>query len=150
MIVGTTMKLNKIMLAIPILALSVYLIYSSQFLVGLILLIVPGYLIYRDVRVSVANRNISSITYNSIVESGLARIDGGSTKIDRSRFTESMVKIRDILEKQQFVPEIGYDSVHLQYSNESSASADLNRIREQGLNAEIMQDKSGWRIRIIF
>ena len=59
-----------------------------------------------------------------------------------------MEKIRDLLSEQQFVPIIGYDSVYLQYNNESAAGRALKQVTDKGLKGDIIQDKLTWSVRI--
>ncbi len=114
------------------------------------MLIIGAVLLAREIRPLMASRRISDITYNSIIESGLARIQNGNTSIQKEQFEKVMSMIRDVLSAQQYVPEIGFDSVYLQYNSEVPASGALKIIQSRGIKADLMQDKSTWRIRIQF
>ena len=144
------MKRFFALLGIAALALSLLSLVYSLYLPGVLLLVIGVVLVAREVRPFLASRRISDITYNSIIESGIARIENGNTSIRKEQFEEVMSMIRDVLSAQQYVPEIGFDSVYLQYNNEATASGALNIIQSRGIKADIMQDKSTWRLRIQF
>ncbi|MCL4330017.1 MAG: hypothetical protein M1533_03335 [Candidatus Thermoplasmatota archaeon] len=144
--------MNKFLtfLGIAALALSSLSFVYSLYFPGVIMLIIGAVLLAREIRPLMASRRISDITYNSIIESGLARIQNGNTSIQKEQFEKVMSMIRDVLSAQQYVPEIGFDSVYLQYNSEVPASGALKIIQSRGIKADLMQDKSTWRIRIQF
>ncbi len=140
-------RLTTVLGAAAVIA-AIYLFYVRDLLPAVLLLFIGVYLLFLDIRASVATRNISNITYNGFIDSGLARISRGGTVISKEKFVDCMSRIRDVVEGQQFLPEIGYDAVYLQYNSESGAKNDLDRIKQSGLTANLMQDKASWRIRI--
>jgi hypothetical protein len=138
------------------LAISGYIFFLSGFtktsyiVIGVITLIVALYLIAQDVRAMMAGKNITSMTYSSIVEQGLKKIQNGNTLITKEDFISKMEKIKSVLSEQQFVPVVGYDSVYLQYNNETGANRALEEVKRNGLEADLIQDKSTWSVRIHF
>ena len=90
------------------------------------------------------------MTYSSIVEQGLKKIQNGNTLITKEDFISKMEKIKSVLSEQQFVPVVGYDSVYLQYNNETGANRALEEVKRNGLEADLIQDKSTWSVRIHF
>jgi hypothetical protein len=142
------MKNLYLTIGIILLLVSLYAFFRDSLILGAVVVIIAAFFIYPDARAMIAGKSISTLTYNSIIDQGIRKIDGGNTIIKKENFLESMEKIRDILSEQQFVPIIGYDSVYLQYNNEASASIALKQILEKGLKGDIIQDKSTWSVRI--
>jgi hypothetical protein len=138
------------------LVISVYIFFLSGFtktsyiIIGAITLVVALYLMAQDVRAMKAGKNITSMTYSSIVEQGLKKIQNGNTLITKEDFISKMEKIKNVLSEQQFVPVVGYDSVYLQYNNETGANRALEDVKRNGLDADLIQDKSTWSVRIHF
>ncbi len=139
-----------LLLGIGALILSILSFGYSFFLLGAVLLVIGLLLLARILRSLLAAKKISDITYNSIIEAGLAKIEKGNTSITREQFQETMTRIRDVLSAQQYVPEVGFDSVYLQYNSETAASVALSTVLSRGVKADLIQDKSTWRVRIQF
>jgi hypothetical protein len=143
------MKNLYLTIGIILLLVSLYAFLRDSLLLGVIVVAIAAFFIYPDARAMIAGKSISALTYNSIIDQGLRKIDGGNTIIRKETFIESMEKIRDLLSEQQFVPIIGYDSVYLQYNNESAAGRALKQVIEKGLKGDVIQDKSTWSVRIL-
>ena len=143
------MKNMYLTIGIILLLVSLYAFLRDSLIIGVVVVLVAVFFIYPDARAMVAGKSISTLTYNSIIEQGVRKIDGGSTIIKKENFLESMEKIRDLLSEQQFVPIVGYDSVYLQYNNEAMAANALKQVLEKGLKADLIQDKSTWSVRIL-
>jgi hypothetical protein len=142
------MKNLYLTIGIILLLVSLYAFFRDSLILGAVVVIIASFFIYPDARAMLAGKSISALTYSSIIDQGLRKIDSGNTIISKKNFLESMEKIRDLLSEQQFVPIIGYDSVYLQYTNEASAGNALKQIQENGLKGDIIQDKSTWSVRI--
>ncbi|MCL4451709.1 MAG: hypothetical protein M1327_03675 [Candidatus Thermoplasmatota archaeon] len=143
------MKNLYLTIGIILLLVSLYAFLRDSLIIGVVVVIVAVFFIYPDARAMVAGKSISTLTYNSIIEQGLRKIDGSNTIIKKENFLESMEKIRDLLSEQQFVPIVGYDSVYLQYNNEAMAGNALKQVLEKGLKGDLIQDKSTWSVRIL-
>ena len=143
------MKNMYLTIGIILLLVSLYAFLRDSLIIGVVVVLVAAFFIYPDARAMVAGKSISTLTYNSIMEQGVRKIDGGSTIIKKETFLESMEKIRDLLSEQQFVPIVGYDSVYLQYNNEAMAANALKQVLEKGLKGDLIQDKSTWSVRIL-
>ena len=143
------MKNMYLTIGIILLLVSLYAFLRDSLIIGVVVVLVAVFFIYPDARAMVAGKSISTLTYNSIIEQGVRKIDGGSTIIKRENFLQSMEKIRDLLSEQQFVPIVGYDSVYLQYNNEAMAASALKQVLEKGLKGDLIQDKSTWSVRIL-
>jgi hypothetical protein len=143
------MKNMYLTIGIILLLVSLYAFLRDSLIIGVVVVLVAVFFIYPDARAMVAGKSISTLTYNSIIEQGVRKIDGGSTIIKKENFLESMEKIRDLLSEQQFVPIVGYDSVYLQYNNEAMAANALKQVLEKGLKGDLIQDKSTWSVRIL-
>ncbi len=143
------MKNMYLTIGIILLLVSLYAFLRDSLIIGVVVVLVAVFFIYPDARAMVAGKSISTLTYNSIMEQGVRKIDGGSTIIKKENFLESMEKIRDLLSEQQFVPIVGYDSVYLQYNNEAMAANALKQVLEKGLKGDLIQDKSTWSVRIL-
>ena len=143
------MKNMYLTIGIILLLVSLYAFLRDSLIIGVVVVLVAAFFIYPDARAMVAGKSISTLTYNSIMEQGVRKIDGGSTIIKKENFLESMEKIRDLLSEQQFVPIVGYDSVYLQYNNEAMAANALKQVLEKGLKGDLIQDKSTWSVRIL-
>ena len=131
------MKNMYLTIGIILLLVSLYAFLRDSLIIGVVVVLVAAFFIYPDARAMVAGKSISTLTYNSIMEQGVRKIDGGSTIIKKENFLESMEKIRDLLSEQQFVPIVGYDSVYLQYNNEAMAASALKQVLEKGLKGDI-------------
>ncbi|MCL4445050.1 MAG: hypothetical protein M1464_05295 [Candidatus Thermoplasmatota archaeon] len=142
------MKNLYLTIGIILVLVSLYAFLRDSFILGVIVVAIAAFFVYPDARAMIAGKSISALTYNSIIEQGLRKIEGGNTTIKKETFVESMEKIRDLLSEQQFVPIIGYDSVYLQYNNESAASRALKQVTDKGLKGDIIQDKLTWSVRI--
>ena len=142
------MKNLYLTIGIILVLVSLYAFLRDSFILGVIVVAIAAFFVYPDARAMIAGKSISALTYNSIIEQGLRKIEGGNTTIKKETFVESMEKIRDLLSEQQFVPIIGYDSVYLQYNNESAASRALKQLTDKGLKGDIIQDKLTWSVRI--
>ncbi|MGC8514839.1 MAG: hypothetical protein ACP5OC_01730 [Thermoplasmata archaeon] len=142
------MKNLYLTIGLILLLVSLYAFLRDSLGLGVIVVAIAAFFIYPDARAMIAGKSISVLTYNSIIDQGLRKIDGGNTIIKKETFIESMEKIRDLLSEQQFVPIIGYDSVYLQYNNESAAGHALKQVIDKGLKGDIIQDKSTWSVRI--
>ncbi len=142
------MKNLYLTIGIILVLVSLYAFLRDSFILGVIVVAIAAFFVYPDARAMIAGKSISALTYNSIIEQGLRKIEGGNTTIKKETFVESMEKIRDLLSEQQFVPIIGYDSVYLQYNNESAASLALKQVTDKGLKGDIIQDKLTWSVRI--
>ncbi|MFG1414761.1 MAG: hypothetical protein AAE986_01190 [Thermoplasmataceae archaeon] len=142
------MKNLYLTIGIILVLVSLYAFLRDSFILGVIVVAIAAFFVYPDARAMIAGKSISALTYNSIIEQGLRKIEGGNTTINKETFVESMEKIRDLLSEQQFVPIIGYDSVYLQYNNESAASRALKQVTDKGLKGDIIQDKLTWSVRI--
>ncbi|EQD43077.1 hypothetical protein B1B_13964, partial [mine drainage metagenome] len=112
------MKYLYLTMGIALILVSLYPFLQGNLILGIILVIIAAFFIYPDARAMIAGKSISTLTYNSIIEQGVKKIEAGNTTITKDKFLESMEKISDILSEQQFVPIVGYDSVYLQYSSE--------------------------------
>ena len=143
------MKNMYLTIGIILLLVSLYAFLRDSLIIGVVVVLVAVFFIYPDARAMVAGKSISTLTYNSIMEQGVRKIDGGSTIIKKENFLQSMEKIRDLLSEQQFVPIVGYDSVYLQYNNEAMAASALKQVLEKGLKGDLIQDKSTWSVRIL-
>jgi hypothetical protein len=143
------MKNMYLTIGIILLLVSLYAFLRDSLIIGVVVVLVAVFFIYPDARAMVAGKSISTLTYNSIIEQGVRKIDGGSTIIKKENFLQSMEKIRDLLSEQQFVPIVGYDSVYLQYNNEAMAASALKQVLEKGLKGDLIQDKSTWSVRIL-
>ena len=143
------MKNMYLTIGIILLLVSLYAFLRDSLIIGVVVVLVAVFFIYQDARAMVAGKSISTLTYNSIIEQGVRKIDGGSTIIKKENFLQSMEKIRDLLSEQQFVPIVGYDSVYLQYNNEAMAASALKQVLEKGLKGDLIQDKSTWSVRIL-
>ena len=142
------MKNLYLTIGIILVLVSLYAFLRDSFILGVIVVAIAAFFVYPDARAMIAGKSISALTYNSIIEQGLRKIEGGNTTINKETFVESMEKIRGLLSEQQFVPIIGYDSVYLQYNNESAASRALKQVTDKGLKGDIIQDKLTWSVRI--
>lgn len=142
------MKNLYLTIGIILILVSIYPFFQRNLILGIILVIIAAFFIYPDARAMIAGKSISTLTYNSIIDQGLRKIEAGNTIITKEKFMESMGKITDILSEQQFVPIVGYDSVYLQYSSEISAGTALKEITAKGLKATVIQDKATWSVRI--
>ncbi|MCL5804737.1 MAG: hypothetical protein M1306_05475 [Candidatus Thermoplasmatota archaeon] len=142
------MKNLYLTIGIILVLVSLYAFLRDSFILGVIVVAIAAFFVYPDARAMIAGKSISALTYNSIIEQGLRKIEGGNTTIKKETFVESMEKIRGLLSEQQFVPIIGYDSVYLQYNNESAASRALKQVTDKGLKGDIIQDKLTWSVRI--
>ena len=142
------MKNLYLTIGIILVLVSLYAFLRDSFILGVIVVAIAAFFVYPDARAMIAGKSISALTYNSIIEQGLRKIEGGNTTINKETFVESMEKIRGLLSEQQFVPIIGYDSVYLQYNNEPAASRALKQVTDKGLKGDIIQDKLTWSVRI--
>ena len=142
------MKNLYLTIGIILVLVSLYAFLRDSFILGVIVVAIAAFFVYPDARAMIAGKSISALTYNRIIEQGLRKIEGGNTTIKKETFVESMEKIRGLLSEQQFVPIIGYDSVYLQYNNESAASRALKQVTDKGLKGDIIQDKLTWSVRI--
>ncbi len=142
------MKYLYLTIGIVLILVSLYPFLQSNLILGIILLIIAAFFIYPDARAMIAGKSISTLTYNSIIEQGVKKIEAGNSTITKEKFLESMEKISAILSEQQFVPIVGFDSVYLQYSSEIAAGRALVEITSKGLRADVIQDKSTWNVRI--
>ena len=142
------MKNLYLTIGIILVLVSLYAFLRDSLILGVIVVAIAAFFVYPDARAMIAGKSISALTYNSIIEQGLRKIESGNTTIKKETFLESMEKIRDLLSEQQFVPIIGYDSVYLQYNNESAAGRALKQVTDKGLKGDIIQDKLTWSVRI--
>ena len=133
-----------------LLVATVYLFLTENLIPSIIVLVVAAFFIIQDSRAIVAGKKITSLTYSSFIEHGSKQIEAGRTSISKVDFLREMDKIRDVISGLQFVPVVGFDSVYLQYSSEAAANNALSEIHQKGVNADIIQDKSMWSVRIHF
>ncbi len=135
-------------MGIILLFIAGYLILTDNLIPAVPVIGVAAFLIFQDMRALLAGRKITSLTYSSFIDHAVRQIDTGRTSIDKKIFIEEMEKIRDVLSSVQFVPVVGFDSIYIQYSSEDEADSALSLVRDRGLHADLIQDKSTWSVRI--
>ncbi len=96
------------------------------------------------------NKRVSSITYDGIIQTGLSKIDRGTFYIDKDKFMSVMEKINDLVSSQGTMPEFGLDAIYLMLGNQEKAELLVSKIKERGVEASAMQERTTWKIKIEF
>ncbi len=119
---------------------------------GMILLIVFIVLMFLYYRTSAGhvNKRVSSITYDGIIQAGILKIEKGTFYIDKDKFISVMSKINDLVSSQGTMPEFGLDAIYIDLNRQDRAEKLVDLIKERGVNASAVQERSSWKVKIDF
>lgn len=82
------------------------------------------------------------------LELGKHKIGDETVKIDYEKFKSVVEQLTPVIAKLSVMPELGFDSIYLHYSQEHDAEAALDEIRGLSLDGSIVQNKGDWAVKI--
>ncbi|MEM0139313.1 MAG: hypothetical protein QXZ44_01670 [Ferroplasma sp.] len=107
------------------------------------------FFVYRGTAMHV-NKKVSNITYDGIMQTGISKIEKGTFYIEKDKFISVMGKINDIVSSQGNMPEFGLDALYLLVGSQEKAEKIVNEIKQRGIGASMMQERTSWKVKIEF
>ncbi|MCL4340473.1 MAG: hypothetical protein M1431_00030 [Candidatus Thermoplasmatota archaeon] len=95
-------------------------------------------------------KRVNRITSDGIKEAGLSRVKAGKLRVSEETFNSVMNSISDVLANQAVMPEFGLDSIYLNFAKMADAEKTSDELTRRGLKNDVMQEKSSWKVRILF
>ncbi len=82
------------------------------------------------------------------LEMGRKKIDNGTVKIRLENFEQIVEKITPVISELSTMPELGFDSIYLHYATEAQAEVALERIKNEAVEASVVQSRGDWAVRV--
>ncbi|MGP6207477.1 hypothetical protein ACNF42_05555 [Cuniculiplasma sp. SKW3] len=147
------MKLTQIASGVILLIIYLLAFEFHEAVLGLPLLLLGIFLVIsggRAKNLKVIERKSGMTIYEGLINIGKEKIKKGEMTIEENLFIQEMEKLKPFILKQESMPQIGFNSIYLNYMNEAEADSEMKNISSTGLRCTFVHDKSNFMVKIDF
>ncbi|MCL4346216.1 MAG: hypothetical protein M1375_01310 [Candidatus Thermoplasmatota archaeon] len=147
------MKITQLASGVGLLVLYLLAFIFGESILGLPLLLLGVFLVLSGARaknLTGIERKAGLTIYEGLISIGMEKIKKGEITVDETTFKESMEKLKPFILRQESMPQIGFNSIYLNYRNEASADSEMKNISTTGLKCTFVHDKSNFSIKVDF
>lgn len=94
------------------------------------------------------SKKVQAGIVGGFLELGRHKIMDGKVKVDYEVFRSVVEKLAPIMAGLSSMPELGFDSIYLHFSQEHDAESALSEIHALSIEASIVQNKNNWSVKI--
>ncbi len=88
--------------------------------------------------------------FDGLISIGKEKIRRGEMTVSEDVFLSSMEKLKPFIMKQDSMPQLGFNSIYLNYRNEAEAENEMKNISSLGMSCIYVHDKSNHSVKIDF